>query len=93
MCSQERRLGKKFERKNFLYLVLNLFFVELKFDNSGKYRFGRTKSRITSKRLPKAIETELIGHIPKCRSEAQNKFPQRQKLIDLVQYFQACVCY
>jgi hypothetical protein len=92
MFSQERGLGKEFERKNFLYFVLNLIFVEFKFDKNGKYRFGRTKSRIVSKKLPKALETKLIGHIPKCQSEAEKKFPQKQEHIDSIQYFQACVC-
>jgi len=41
----------------------------------------------------KPIETQIVGHIGKCRTEAEKKFPDKQKFVDMVQMFQACVCF
>jgi len=61
------------------------------FDRRGRYRFSRTKARITSKKLPKPIETQIVSHVDKCRADAQKQFPNKQQMMDSIQLFQACM--
>jgi hypothetical protein len=61
------------------------------FSKSGTYRFSKAETEIKRKGLPKDIETQLVAHHKKCKTESEQKFPQKAKIIDLVQLYQACM--
>lgn len=68
--------------------------IEGWFDDAGNYKYDKAESEIRGKKLEAPIELQVLKFHIACKDEAVKKFPREQnKLIDQVQFYQACMDY
>ncbi|CAG2167127.1 unnamed protein product [Oppiella nova] len=63
------------------------------FTAKGNYRYSKAENEIKAKKLPKDVESALLAHHKNCESEAKREFASKERVIDQIQLYQACMDY